>query len=599
MKNLDLLRFAGKKNGDAFQATDWNEFVQAIGQLNIPNLQPGKIERLSGESWADITSSGSTIAAGGTIRLSGYFPNKLTISGTPTEVTKVILNDCAILTDAGSCLEYICESEKMVVVSNPGTENYFIQTSEDSTYEKKGAIHSEDDLVLTGTGVVYINNEVGHGVRGSKLELKGDGSVFVKAGHDAFHGSQVLDIYHGNYFVYQCNDPFGTGVRAAGEELKLRGIIRVFGGNFHIFGMGENAYVFDAQYSYMDWDDTTHYAYTTGDDESGANIDYTYHSGFHCLEFLVDGPAVTESNLANNFTDRIPHAAGVVRVGGMVIVPTQDQQGNNLYAIDYSTPGISGYEIDVEGYVEGTILVSTATPEAEPKGPEIHLKGAFLVAPISGDHAGKAIEYTYDAKNVQVQTDKGSESNYIIGSIHSVKNVKISPKANSVLHCISQGTFSGDQFSGAGIFGSTVMFCNGGGSVYITGFANGCIGTELWIGNDDSKPNKRDRTKNFKGDIYAFGNSQYDMVARLNSSKDNKGYFRVTDDYEGNVFIGKAKTSQAYKSAQSATSGRFIGETNQAGKIFYKKHSGEALTLFDCASKYSEIDEAMLVKKFE
>lgn len=574
MKNLDLLRFAGKKNGDAFQASEWNEFVNSIGQLNIPNLQTGKIEKLVGEVWTDATQSGTTLAAGLVYRLSGLFNSKITISGATTTDTKVILNGCVITTDAGTCIDYICESKKLVVVANSGTENYFIQSSSSENFRKKGAINSEDDAIITGAGIIYIDNAIGHGIRAQKLELKGENNIFVKVSHDGFHGSQVVDIYHGNYFVFDCNDPFGAGIREAGEELKLRGIIRVFGGNFHIFGMGQGAFVFDAKYSYMKWDDTAGYAYTTGDDEAGATIAFTYHSGFHSLDYIVDGPAVTDSNIANNFTEQFPFAAGSVTIGGQAVVPVVEH-GTNVYRISGTKPSVL-----IQGYVEGCIYCESAQPE-------IHLNHAMLVAKGTDGEYANAIYYSVDKKNIQIQSDKGSEDNYVIGRIKSVKNIKVSPKANSVL------------FLRNTLEGSTIMFCNGGGSVYVRDTFNAgfpVIGTELWIGNDDSAVDLRDTSKNFKGDIYG------DLKARLNSDNTNKGFVHITADFEGNVFAQNIETNQALLSTaigKTRVTAKIIGETIASGKLFYFKHTGAAVVTADCTSKILNLNEAELVNKFK
>lgn len=380
----------------------------------------------------------------------------------------------------------------------------------------------------------------------------------------------MLDIYHGNYFVFECNDPFGAGIRDVGEELKLRGIVRVFGGKFHIFGMGQNAYVFDAKYTYMDWDDTAGYAYTTGDDESGANIDFTYHSGFHSMNYIVDGPAVTDANLCNNFVEQFPFETGSVIVGGMPVTPVVEE-GTNVYRISASKASVI-----VRGYIEGCIYCEAASPE-------IHLNHAMIVAKGNTPNYCNAIYYAVDSKNIQVQSDKGSEDNYIIGGVASVKNIKISAKSDSVINFIGN------------VEGSTVMFCNGAGSVFVNK-DNKVVGTELWVGNDDSDVSERDTTKNFKGDVYGK------LKARLNSDNNNKGFAHVTADFEGNVFTPCIETNQALletASGKTRITAKIIGETVASGKIYFQEHRGPAVVTSDCATEYSQEDNATLVNKFK
>ena len=593
MKNLDLLKYAGKIDGNSFPASEWNSFVKDIAQLNVANMQTGKIESLSNGAWVDVTQSGNNLAAGGTYRISGYFTSKITVSGAnPSANTKITVNGCAIVVSAGACIEYVCDSKKLIVIANAGTENYFIQSSTNNSYESKGAIHSEEDLVITGAGIIYVNNAVGHGVRGSKLELRGKNHVFSKAAHDAFHGSQVIDIYAGDYYILGGNDAFGTGERAndGSEDTKLRGIIRVFGGKFHVYSIGQSAFIFDAKYPKMV------YGNVTGEDEAyylegdvpaeNFTITQTYNSGFHCIEYLVDGPAVTDSNISNNFTDRLPLAAGSVTIGGVAVEPTSTQDAS-IYTITSDAA-----EVYINGYVEGVILITG-------RQPEIHLNNAMLVAPITGDYANRAIVYTTDNKNMQIQTEKGSEGNYVIGGIESVKNLKFSPKADSVLYIYDAGGIFKGNDTNPDIplaQGSTIMFCNGGDTI-ITSNRGAIIGTELWIGNDDSDLSKRDSTKNFKGDIYI-----HDLNARLNSDKNNKGFIRMTADFEGNAFADNIKTSFAINETESGktrVTGKVIGESFGAGKVYYKSQAGAAIVTYDAAVKYLELNGSELIKKFE
>lgn len=601
MKNLDLLLFGGKKAGDPFSAEDWNSFVKNVAELASPELKTGKIEqRVFSEGaygdWTDITSSvtNNQLAAGGVYRLSGYFTKAISITGEGA-ATKIYLNGCFINSDTGSCIKYNPDNSRLTVIVNPNTENYLIQTSEGTgdEYRKIGAIHSENNLTITGAGLIYIDNVKGHGIRGSELELRGDNTIIVKASHDAFHGSQVLDVYNGNYYVLDCNDAFGTGTRGTGEETKLRGILRVFGGNFHVYKLGNGQYVFDAQYQKMQYDESNDIYYSEDDDTTGVTITQIYNSGFHTLKYIVDGPAVNSNNIANNFAYNIVRTGGTVSVGGEPVSAV-----DGVYTISNASS-----QIFVRGVIMGTIVVSATKCE-------IHLDRAVLVAPETGDNAGIAIKYTIDDKNIQIQSEKGSEDNYIFGGIQSVKNIKFTPKKDSVLHIYPD--FSKFYGEGIAISGSNIVFNNGNGSIYISKANIGILGTEIWIGNDDSVNTPEDQNKRkdpLEGDLYILDNN-VDIVARLNSTGDKKGFMHISFDFKGNAFAESIITNYSYR-LSGGESGIIVGETGiednaivsnpavvrEAGKLYYKKNLGIAKVLKDAAVRYSAIDGDKFINK--
>ena len=600
MKNLDLLLFGGKKAGDPFSAEDWNSFVRNAAELASPELKTCKIEqRVFSEGaygdWVNITSSvtNNQLAAGGIYRLSGYFTKAISITGEGA-ATKIYLNGCFINSDNGSCIKYNPESNRLTVIVNPNTENYLIQTSEGTgdEYRKIGAIHSENNLTITGAGLLYIDNVKGHGIRGSELELRGDNTIIVKASHDAFHGSQVLDIYNGNYYVLDCNDAFGTGTRAQGENTKLRGILRVFGGNFHIYKLGNGQFVFDAQYEKMQHGDDTNYYSENDVIPGGVTIDQTYNSGIHTLKYVIDGPAVNSNNIGHNISNRVPSTGGTVSVGGQPIDAV-----DGVYTISTEDS-----EILVTGAINGTILV-TAT------GCEIHLNRALLIAPVTGDNAGIAIKYTA-GKNIQIQSVSGSEGNYIFGKIDSGNNIKFTPKGDSVLHIYPElSKLFGD---GIAVSGSTIVFNNGGGSIYVNKANVGILGTEIWIGNDDTVGTvQKPRKDPLKGDIYIFDNN-VDIQVRLNSTGRKKGFMHVSFDFEGNAFAESILTNYS-PILEGGESGVIVGETGiesgaivsnpavvrEAGKLYYKKNLGAARVFKDAAVKYSVIDGDKFINKLD
>ncbi len=602
MKDLTLLRkYAGRENGQHFPASDWNGFIEdIILTKKIPKecLATGKIEYLkytTGE-WEELTQE--PIVDYSTIRLSGYFDHSINfgvyddeLGLTPFEGT-IILNNCCIVSDSGKCINISSGADKSKVVVAQGTKNYLIQESDSNDHVSNAAIFSDGNLTLTGAGFLYIENAVGHGVKASELYLHGDAHVFVSASHDAFHGTQKLDLYNGNYYILDANDAFGSGAIDTGEEGKLRGIVRVFGGKVHVHSVNQK--VFDAKYekAFKTIQDG-HSVYYIDESEipSGVDVIHVLHSGIHSFNYVVDGHGITNSNLSANFGDNIPKVADAsVTIAAVVedgnetqaartVTPTITQEGNNEYLIDATALGDSK-EVIVTGFVKGTIICSVQSTE-------VHLVNAMIEAPKTGDNAGIAIKYnpSSEKKNVQVQSDKGSEGNYIFGSIVSNNNVKLTPKDDSVIYIEAEGV---------GVSGSTIVYNNGAGTIYICNCEVGCIGTEQWIGNDD----EFEEGKNLKGHLYVQDNTKYDIVARNNSAGTKKGFFYVTADFEGEAFADKIRLNYARTLIEGEPSGRILGDAEFSGKLYYKECVGCAVVASNIAVKYSEVRGDELINEF-
>lgn len=618
MKKLGLLQYAGKEAGQAFSAQDWNNFVKDIADSFLPEYKTMKVEQRAVNEgvlsdWTDITEgvTNGQLQAGGTYRLSGYFPNGISIIGTAAK-TKVYLNGCFIKADIGSCLNYTLDSKSLVVIVNPNTENYLIQTAEGtgSEYDKIGVIHSENNLTITGAGFLYLENVKGHGVKASELELRGNNTIVVNVQHDAFHGSHLLDLYHGNYYIAKCNDPFGSGTREAGETTKMRGIIRVFGGNIHVYKMGtkdgNSARVFDAKFSNMTLGSDDNYYSNDQELGSGVTASQVFNSGLHTLKYIVDGPAITSANIfsssfgfkiptiTKDSTSGLPKTTGQVFVGGTDITEDTDyfDSTNNAYTIADEEAIVT-----VKGVVVAAIVFNTTKTQ-------VTLEGGVLIAPYEGTYKGIAVKYLPTSSNVQIETTKGTEGNYIFGKISSGNNVKFTPKGSTALHIYPalDGLFGADN----AIEAADVTIMNGAGSIYVSNANIGILGRYIAIGNDEKTGTKRKDP--FEGDLYVEDNV-LDMQVLLNDSDPfytKKGHIHVTFDLVGNAFIDTILTTVAPNIASGEESGVIVGETavdvsepavvREAGRLYYKKNLGAVFTYKDAAIQYSDINGDRFIK---
>lgn len=600
MKKISLLQNYVKSDGDNLHGYEWNSLMN-----DIVNIGEAKIEKMTDSGWTGVTVdlTNITLTAGEKYRISGYFNKKITVSG--ENATTLVLNNCAVITDEGTCIDYSASKKTLKVILSPGTENFLIQKSISNDYASKGALNSENDLYITGVGALYLENAIGHGARGSELDLRGDVTIVAKVQHDGFHGTKKLDLYYGDYYILDANDAFGTGERGEEEVGKLRGILRVYGGNVHIYKVRQK--IFDAKCTSMIVDETNGLYYLPTDTiPSGSTTAYTLNSGIHTLHYTVDGPGVVfqatqikdgitinSSNLCNNFVRMIPDTSTPGTVVGDGVLETETA----------FTISVENASIAVKGYISKPILCNA-------KNINLKLDNVLIAAPASGENANIAIFADISGGNVQLQPIKGS-TNYIFGAVKSENNIKITPKKDSVLYIDAPGIGKDESHEGFGLDGSTVTYCDGNGSIYVTGFKVGSRATEQRIGDEAKLVGKKNGTERrtdapLEGDIYIYGNELYDMQVRTNSDATKKGCIYVADDFKGNAFVGTIKPTIAYKASafvygqgNSIETGQISGEedVNTNSKLYYKKNLGAAHVTKDCALQYDKIDGNNFVNK--
>ena len=173
----------------------------------------------SGNKEVKISTSDSQLEvqldSGHEYNISGKLAGRIVV-GEAEEVaahTKLTLNGVVIHSTYSSAIEYMPTKKHLTVVIAEGTSNLVIcdekgQTERTST----AAIYAaESDIVLTGTGTLYVEDKHGHSVKSSELIINGEPNITATAGHDAFHASKILRITGGVMNVVYANDAFSAG----------------------------------------------------------------------------------------------------------------------------------------------------------------------------------------------------------------------------------------------------------------------------------------------------------------------------------------------------------------------------------------------------
>ena len=105
--------------------------------------------------------------------ISGYFKGQL-INRTKNTVIK--LNNAFIENNSGSPAIY--GEAKTEISTVAGTKNFLLSTGRSE--DKTAAIQGRKNLVLGGSGNLYVKGTVYHGIKGDDLKIKGSGKYFVQ-----------------------------------------------------------------------------------------------------------------------------------------------------------------------------------------------------------------------------------------------------------------------------------------------------------------------------------------------------------------------------------------------------------------------------------
>lgn len=266
VKELPISTF----NNDANYVTEENAATKADIETAKANIQ-SDMDYLntyhSNQAWKDLdqfTINGeivnpvdgvvSLLADGSSYTLSGYLRGCIEIGREFYGLEKggdgitLVLNNVYIDSPYTSGIVYLAPKKKMTIKIEDDSYNYIycgtkdISGMEKETTDFRGAIYSFNNMLVSGTGYLTIENikgtsGLGHGIKASELEIIGKPNIYVKSNHDAFHAGKKLIVGNGVFTVEQANDAFGTGDN---------GYILIFGGKYNLSGIASGQNCFDS-----------------------------------------------------------------------------------------------------------------------------------------------------------------------------------------------------------------------------------------------------------------------------------------------------------------------------------------------------------------
>ena len=182
------------------------------------------------------------LAAGGTYTLRGDLSGSVIIGNGETAVnhrTKINLDGVNIQTsEYATCINYTPSGSKVAIEIINNSDNYFMVNLEGGRSDDDlGALHSENNMMLTGVGKLYIKNTKGHGIRASELVITGNIHAYLDTIHDAVHGGKLLKMTGGYWEVENANDAF-----SASQGGNNDGKLLILGGEYNIHACNEAAF---------------------------------------------------------------------------------------------------------------------------------------------------------------------------------------------------------------------------------------------------------------------------------------------------------------------------------------------------------------------
>lgn len=208
-------------------------FAQAKITINSADAKKTYIGKEFSISPADSTISFSdkkiTISAnteGVEYKVSGYFNGRIVVT---TKNTVLKLSDCYIENTDGEPAIF-CQA-KTEISSTDGTINYIVSSGKKSSEEKYAALQGRKNLVLGGSGTLYIDGAVYHGIKADDVKIKGSGSLYAQgtAKGAALNCSSLTVEKDKTFKAYFINSKNG---------IKADNTITISSGNFYFYNNG-------------------------------------------------------------------------------------------------------------------------------------------------------------------------------------------------------------------------------------------------------------------------------------------------------------------------------------------------------------------------
>ena len=227
-----------------------------INAVDERNAYPEEIDIQPMES-VTITSHLITIAPkeeGVTYVISGYYNGQIIVE---TKNTIIKLKNAYLENTSGKpALRFKPKAEVSTV---EGSTNYII--SRGRGFAKQAALFSAEDLAIGGSGTLYVQGKICHGIEAEDVRIKGKGTLYAQGSYTrgsalscrsitvltekdfnayflnskcGIKADETITISSGNFYLYNNFVGLKTDIKA--DNTKKPHGITLLGGNFHTYG---------------------------------------------------------------------------------------------------------------------------------------------------------------------------------------------------------------------------------------------------------------------------------------------------------------------------------------------------------------------------
>ena len=184
----------------------------------------GNSAKFSGDG-ISVNGSKIIISKGGHYEVSGTLDNGQIYIETEKKKVKLMLNNCSITNRSGAAI-YCQQAKKVTLESMPGTVSTI---SDGGTHDDdKGAVFSEDNVILKGEGTINITGVYAHGIKCDDEIHVNAGTVNIKATKSCLMANDAIEINGGTLFC----DGGTNGIKTSKPE----SLITINGGSSILIG---------------------------------------------------------------------------------------------------------------------------------------------------------------------------------------------------------------------------------------------------------------------------------------------------------------------------------------------------------------------------
>ncbi|MBE6968665.1 MAG: carbohydrate-binding domain-containing protein [Ruminococcaceae bacterium] len=181
-----------------------------------------------------LNGSSVVIAHGGEYTVTGSLSNgQLVVEAESGAQVHLVLDGVDIRCADGAAL-WVKNAGNTVVELAADSENRLVSgaafSAESLSMDVEGALHSEDDLLLTGQGRLTVENAYSHGIVCKDLLLVESGSFSVNAVGHGIRGRDSVEILGGSFVIRAERD----GIQANNDQDVSLGTVNIRSGSFDI-----------------------------------------------------------------------------------------------------------------------------------------------------------------------------------------------------------------------------------------------------------------------------------------------------------------------------------------------------------------------------